>query len=190
MPICWACSNSKEETTVSDSLQTVLSITAEDSVLLFDNAANIDWLQRSFPISKQLLLKEFWIADSLPLVAFNPKKNFYSDYSSVLRWSADSSYVLDGGSYGGVVIRGASGKTRIEAGEPDVEVAMIFPKQQQRARLVFGGPSTTVINYHWVDRTTAAFTIAFDEKGNQQLDTTLWLVDIKDRYFRKYSYHK
>jgi hypothetical protein len=191
LPLYLGCSNGKEENPLSDSLQNVLNITTEDSLLLFDNAANVDWLQKAVPEvinNKPLALKEFWMADSFPLVAFKPTKKFYADYSSVLRWSVDSSYIIDGGSYGGVVIRGADGKTRIEAGEPDTEVALIYPKTSQKTRLLFSGPGTELISYRWVDSTTAAIVMAFDEKGNREIDTSLWLIDVKAKYFRKYQY--
>lgn len=184
-----ACSNSKEESVISDSLQQVNQIIAEDSLLIFDNTAgpiNPNAIV-GLPNTGKLLLKDYWIADSLPFKAFNPGKKFYADYSSVLKWSADSNYIIDGGSYGGVIINGADGKKRVEAGEADTEIALIMPRQQQRARLVFAGPGTELIQFGWADSTTAALWIAFDEKGNRNMDTTLWLIDVSDKYFRKYK---
>jgi len=184
-----SCTNSKEETAVSDSLQQVKQIIAEDSLLIFDNTAGPIGPNAisGLPATGKLLLKDYWIADSLPFKAFKPGKKFYADYSSVLKWSADSNYVIDGGSYGGVVITGADGKKRVEAGEADTEIALILPKQQQRTRLIFAGPGTELIQFGWADSTTAALWMAFDEKGNGNIDTTLWLIDVNDRYFRKYK---
>jgi len=191
-----SCSNDKkdqqkENTVVDDSVQTVKSISSEDSVMIFNNKAdnwigasmqkgNIDW--------NHFHLEEFWSDDSLQEKHFEPEKEFYKDYAQVLRWSPDSSYILDFGSYGSVKVKDNSGNTKIENGEPDTEVSMIYPKQKNKARLLFFGPGTTIIDGRWLDSSQVAVLGLYDGKGNNNADTLMWIINAKDKFFRKYKW--
>ena len=133
-------------------------------------------------------LEEFWSDDSLHEKHFEPGKEFYKDYSTVLRWSPDSSFILDLGSYGSVKVRDNSGNTRIENGEPDTEVSMIYPKQKSKARLFYFGPGTTVVDGRWLDSSQVAVLGLYDERGDHHPDTLMWIINAKDKFFRKYKW--
>jgi hypothetical protein len=181
----------KENTVKDDSLQTVNSIVSEDSVAVFRNNAGT-WISES--IQKNSLdwnrfhLEEFWSEDSLQEKSFEPSPKFYEDYAEVLRWSPDSTYILDIGSYGSVKVKDKSGKTRIETGEPDTEVSMLYPKIKRKERLLFFGPGTVIVDGRWLDAAQVAMLGVYDEKGNRHPDTLLWIINAKDKFFRKYKW--
>lgn len=182
----------KEVTVTEDSLQTVASIASEDSEIIFSNQAS-GWIggamRKNVSDWSRFHLEEFWSDDSLEAKAFQPEKDFYKDYASVLRWSPDSSYVLDFGSYGHVrVTDHASGKTRLEGGEPDTEVALIDPKSNIKTRLLFFGPAATVFDSRWLDSSQVAVIGTYDENNDNHPDTIMWIIDAKDKFFRKYKW--
>jgi len=194
--ISTSCSNNeqdvkKENTVVDDSLQTVKSIVSEDSVMVFRNDAS-NWIGESIQKTgldwNRFHLTEFWSDDSLQEKPFKPSQGFYKDYAQVLRWSPDSSYVLDIGSYGSVKVKDRYGKTRIEMGEPDTEVSMIYPKTKSKTRLLFFGPGTVIVDGRWLDASQVAVLGMYDEKGNHHPDTLLWIINAKDKFFRKYKW--
>jgi hypothetical protein len=181
----------KENTVVDDSLQAVKSIVSEDSVMVFRNDAS-NWIGESIQKTgldwNRFHLTEFWSDDSLQGKPFEPSQEFYKDYTQVLRWSPDSSYVLDIGSYGSVKVKDKNGKTRIETGEPDTEVSMIYPKTKSKTRLLFFGPGTVIVDGRWLDASQVAVLGMYDEKGNHHPDTLLWIINAKDKFFRKYKW--
>ncbi|HEY6977382.1 MAG TPA: hypothetical protein VH396_13890 [Chitinophagaceae bacterium] len=194
--ISTSCSNNeqqakKENTIEDDSLQTVKSIVSEDSVMVFRNDAG-NWIGESIQKTgldwNRFHLTEFWSDDSLQEKSFEPSQEFYKDYAQVLRWSPDSTYVLDIGSYGSVKVKDKNGKTQIESGEPDTEVSMIYPKTKSKTRLLFFGPGTVIVDGRWLDNSQVAVLGMYDEKGNHHPDTLLWIINAKNKFFRKYEW--
>jgi len=181
----------KENTVADDSVQTVRSITMEDSMMIFDNKA-ANWISETIQKNSidwnRFHLEEFWSDDSLMKKSFEPEKEFYKDYAQVLRWSPDSSYVLDLGSYGSVKVKDKSGNTRIESGEPDTEVSMLYPKEKHKTRLLFFGPSTTIVDGRWLDSSQVAVLGLYDENGDHQSDTLMWIINAKENFFRRYKW--
>jgi hypothetical protein len=181
----------KENTVEDDSLQTVKSIVSEDSVIVFRNNAN-NWIGESIQKTgldwNRFHLTEFWSDDSLKEKSFEPSEEFYKDYEEVLKWSPDSTYVLDIGSYGSVKVKDENGKIHIKSGEPDTEVSMIYPKTKSKTRLLFFGPGTVIVDGRWLNDSQVAVLGMYDEKGNHHPDTLLWIINAKDKFFRKYKW--
>ncbi len=100
----------------------------------------------------------------------------------------DSTYVLDIGSYGSVKVKDKTGKTRIESGEPDTEVSLIYPKAKNKARLLFFGPGAVIVDGRWLDSSQVAVVGMYDENENHHSDTLLWIINAKDNFFRKYKW--
>ncbi len=190
------CNNNKntaDKEEVLDSVQTASSIASEDSSMVTDNDTrsfinntlqNTNWQWNRFK------LVEFWADDSLgkSKTAFNPASDFYDKYASVLKWSPDSSYILDFGSYGAVLTKDKKGNSHVVAGDPDTEVSLIYPKEKTKARLLFSGPAMHVLNAVWADSSEVAMLGALDEKNTGHPDTLLWLIDVKENFFRKYKW--
>jgi hypothetical protein len=159
-------------------------------MMIFNN--NADWLSESIKKNNidwnRFHLEEFWSDDSLQKKSFQTDKEFYKYYAQVLRWSPDSSYVLDIGSYGSVKIKDNSGNTRIEGGEPDTEVSLLYPKEKNKVRLLFFGPGTTIVDGRWLDSSQIAMLGLYDENGNHHPDTLMWIINAKENFFRKYRW--
>lgn len=188
------CNNNgkKEEETIElDSAQTAQSIISEDSTIIFDNSTR-QWLGQSLQQNSlnwnRFRLLTFWAEDTLEKTDAGTPPDFYTKYAPVLKWSPDSNYVLDIGSYGAVVLKDTTGKHFVAAGEPDSEVAILFPKENKKTRVLFGGPSLRIINASWADTSQVAMLGSLDTSHTGHPDTLLWLIDVKERFFRKYKW--
>jgi hypothetical protein len=185
-------SDKKEDEVVElDSTQTAESIVAEDSATIFDNSTR-QWLGQSLQQTTlswdRFKLVSFWAEDSLLKTDTPASADFYSKYASVLRWSPDSTYVLDIGSYGAVLLKNKEGKEVVAAGEPDSEVSLLFPKENKKTRVLFGGPSLHILNASWADSSQVAMLGSLDTSHTGHPDTLLWLIDVKEHFFRKYKW--
>lgn len=186
------CNNNKNKNADTDSVETARSISAEDSALLFDRQAHLfisNTLQTTAWKWNQFSLEEFWAEDSVDKKTFTPEADFYKKYADVLKWSPDSTYILDIGSYGSVVLKDTNGNNHIMPGDPDTEVALLYPKEHKKWRLLFGGPSTHVLDAVWADSSDVAMLGALDTKETGHPDTLLWIIDVKENFFRKYKWH-
>lgn len=188
-----SCNNSgeqkKENDHVEDSVETAAGIIKDDSLLIHEQPTSewiINSLQKNNLTPGDLQLKEFWAVDSFNKKQFTPEKDFYSKYAPLLKWSPDSSYVLDEGTYGAIVSHDKNGNTKIEGGDADTEISLLFPKENSKTQLIYSGPSFHFINAKWLDSTQLAMLTSFDEKAGDQSDTTLWIIDVKTKFFRKY----
>ncbi len=177
---------------LSDSMQAVHDIDSADYASLFKSKTNV-WLSGMFD-NKQTKwdnfhLVDYWKDENLKSTPFTLTKKFYADYAMFLKWSPDSSYIFDM-SYGMMVNKDKSGNTSFESGSVDNEVALLNLANKTKTRLIFFGPGTTPVNARWVDSSQVALIGLFDTSGNNPPDTLMWLIDVKENFFRKYSYHK
>ncbi len=192
-----ACNNDatdKADTPVeiTDTLTAEKSIAFEDSALIYEykadtllknnvTAASLKWSNFS--------LSAFWYEDSLPTIAYTAHNNFYKQYQLLLQWSPDSSYILDKGSLNAVLLRGKNGATIIADGDIDTEVSLLNPATKQKARLLYLGSAATLINSCWLNANQVALISTNAEKVNTA-DTVLWIIDVKNLYYRKYKWHQ
>lgn len=179
----------------TDSVHVAHDIVIEDSTMIYDNNTSA-WLGQA--LNKPAInwsrfkLVEFWGEDSTterqPLKT-NP--DFYKNYAPVLKWSVDSMHVLDIGSYGSVMMKNKAGKDTLVHGEPDTEVSLLYPKENLRKRILFGGPSVRVLNAVWADSSEVAMLTSVEKIDSAQkghTDTLLWLIDVKNNFYRKYKW--
>jgi hypothetical protein len=182
-----------DHSVLSDSMQIIHDIDSADYTDLFKYKANT-WLSKVLNNSQtkwdNFHLVDYWKDDSLKRSSFKPAKNFYTDYAMYLKWSPDSNYIFDMGSYGVTVVKDKQGNTSIESGDIDNEVTLLDPVHQTKTRLLFFGPGTTPVNARWLDSSQVALVGLFDTSSNHQPDTLMWLIDVKEKFFRKYSYHQ
>jgi hypothetical protein len=181
-----------DHSVLSDSMQIIHDIDSADYTALFKYKANI-WLSKVLNNSQtkwdNFHLSEFWKVDSLKEISDTLEKGFLTEYAMFLTWSPDSMYLLDRGSYGVTMAKDKNGKLYVESGDVDGEVRLYNTKKHSSARLLFYGPSTNILDARWTDSSQVALLGTFDTSGNHHPDTTLWLIDIKDNFFRKYTYH-
>lgn len=189
-----SCSNSQkeEESVQEDSVIMVEDIAEEDSALIFENNAD-EWLDLSLLNNdagswRKFKLQEFWYEDSMQEQPFQPAPGFYKDYAPLLKWSPDSSYVLDIGTYGKVLVKDKKGNITIQDGEVDTKASLVFAKKGTVAELIFLGAGGNIIDGHWIDSTQFSVLGTFDIKGDQTPDTILWVIDAKEKFFRKYKW--
>lgn len=185
-----ACrSEQKEQQINRDSIAIMPDGEKEDSTLVTTSGI-YEWLGETLKkpaISTKITLEETWNEDSLMVSPLSIEPGFYDDYRQVLRWSPDSQYVIDFGSYGMIATRDANGKVTLEAGEPDTELALLEPATRQRTRLMFVGPSSQVIDATWINNNEAIVVGTFDKTGDNNLDTLMWKINVREKLFRLYN---
>jgi len=176
---------------VQDSVAVALGVTIKDSAVFMKNS-NALWLTKTVGAPNlqwsKLQLENYWSEDTLDWQPFAPGETFYKDYQSVLYWSPDSSYLLDVGSYGLMVVKDENGNTTLEAGDPDTEIAVIVPSKNEKARLMFAGPASYIMGGKWLDSTQASIVGTFDKENSVEKDTLVWMIDIKKNFFRLYNF--
>ncbi|HEX2607808.1 MAG TPA: hypothetical protein VHK91_10530 [Flavisolibacter sp.] len=89
--------------------------------------------------------------DSVPVRSF--KKEDIADFLPYLRFNADSTLALDYVTYNYILQR-RNGTTSLTGGGPDTEVALLNFKDSTRRRILFRGPSETILDAYWEDPET------------------------------------
>jgi len=180
-------------TVLSDSMQLVHDIDSADYASLFKSKSNV-WLSALLDNKEtkwgNFHLVDYWKDDSLKPLPFIPAKNFYTNYAMYLKWSPDSSYIFDMGSYGVTVNKDKDGNTSLESGDIDNEVTLLNPAAKTKTRLIFFGPGITPVNARWIDSSQVALISLFDTSASHNPDTLMWLINVKENFFRKYTYHR
>ncbi len=107
----FGCNNAEKGETrkvENDSMARASALKAEDSTIITSKKLD-KWiaaaLQKPGIEWSSLHLEEYAHEDKHVQEPFTPPANFFTDYAEVLRWSPDSSYVLDIGSYGSVLVK-------------------------------------------------------------------------------------
>lgn len=118
--------------------------------------------------------------------AFQADASFYKDYASVLRWSPDSSYLLDFGSYGNIPVKGKEGRSSLEGGEPDTKIMIAIPGEHKQWLVMFAGPGTSILDAKWKNDHQFMLLYAFQQEHNEA-DTTLIMGDMKTRSLHWYE---
>jgi len=117
---------------------------------------------------------------------FQPEASFYKDYAPVLRWSPDSSYLLDFGSYGNIPVKGKEGRTALEGGEPDTKIMVAIPSQHTQWLVMFAGPGTAIVDAKWKNQHQFMLLYTFEQDSGHK-DTTLIMGDMRTRGLHWYQ---
>ncbi|MGF7232679.1 hypothetical protein [Arachidicoccus sp.] len=196
---CKSKNNEKQSSGSTDSL----AVNTEDSVQLIHDFSLEDgehifkintqqWLKSTLKNNKadwkNFSYKSIQEIDTLSdSTLFKPAKDFYKNYQSVLRWSLDSNFIIDFGSYGSMAIKDDSGNTRLEGSDPDTKVSLINVKEQRQSQLLFAGPSTKIIDVKWLSSTEAVMLFS-EQAAHNECDTLLWFIDVPRNQIRQYQY--
>jgi hypothetical protein len=185
---CKQRNNNADDKSAIDSSRVTINLRTEDSTVIHTKAVT-DWINDNYKSlgSKQFTLEDFSSNDSVLTEAFAPNSDFFKNYRSVLRWSPDSAFILDIGSYGSVLVKDVNGNYKVEAGEPDTEVALLDLKNKARKRLLMAGPSSTIVDGKWINNNVLLVTGTFDKTGSGDRDTLMWLINVKENFFSLYN---
>ena len=150
------------------------------------------WLEQTTR-NAQVRLKNFkyaenWVDDSLVITKQNFEKDFLKAYESVLVYSPDEKKVLDLGSYGSISSKSKTGKTRIQQGGPDTEVAVIDINAKKRRRIFFSGPGNSVEKGFWMNDSTVV--LAGKSNAENAEIPMLWMITLSDtsNHITRYEY--
>ena len=179
-----ACNNDPRKATTIDREKNKME--QNDSVPLFSPAVAA-WVNANLKTAHTTLaLEERWQDDSLQQEPFQLTQSFAQNYKTVLRWSPDSNYILDIGSYGAVVEKNNDGEVDLQYGEPDTEVALIDTKKSLRTRLFYVGPSAEIKDGMWLNNTELMVLGTFKSDVGV-IDTLSWKVDLQSNFFALYN---
>jgi hypothetical protein len=150
------------------------------------------WLEQTIK-NPEVRLKDFkyadnWVDDSLVISRQNLDGDFLKTYESVLVYSPDEKKVLDVGSYGSVITKNKKGKSTIQPGGPDVEVAIIDVPGKKRRRIFFSGPGSLVEKGFWMNDSTVVLAGKSHEQ-NAEIPM-LWMIRLNDtsNFITRYEY--
>jgi len=196
-----ACNSGNEKTVAVDSTtrnnapDTSTTFTPIDSSTEFLDTFSTNlqpWLEQTIH-NPQVRLRDFkyadnWVDDSLVTSKQNLDRDFLKVYQSVLIYSPDEKKVLDLGSYGSVVDKGANGQSRIQAAGPDIEVAVIDLPAKKRRRIFFSGPGSLVEKGFWMNDSTVV--LAGKSHDQNAEIPMLWMITMNDtsNHVTRYEY--
>jgi len=178
---------------VADSLQLVHDIDSADYAYLFKNKTNV-WISKALNNDSirwtNFALNDFWQADSLLPLKDTFTTAFVTTHKAFLQVSPDSAYILDPGSYGAEIKKDKNGQLYLEGGDVDFEIALYNIKTRQASRLMFFGPGMQFMGARWAGAAQVAVLGSLPGNDNKHRDTTLWLINVDNNFFRKYTYAK
>lgn len=99
-------------------------------------------------------------------------------YKPLLIYNADSTLAIDLFSYNYLLSR-RGGTTYAQAGEPDTEVALIDFKENKRRRLLYVGPSFSILDAKWLDTEEVAIAGA-EVISDQQIKPIIWKISLPE----------
>ena len=123
-----------------------------------------------------------------PSTHFEMPENYKEHYASILRWSKDSNYVVDLGSYGMVAVEGPDGKVKLDGGEPDTRVMLVNPIKNEQTQILFGGPGLHVMDAKWVN--DSVFALLYANTVHQKPDTLLMFTNTRTMQTNTYNHHE
>jgi hypothetical protein len=118
--------------------------------------------------------------------AFPLDKKRLQAFADYLIYNSDSSLAIDLYSYNYVPVQ-HDGKTVLEQGEPDTEVALIDTKANTRRRVFFTGPGTSVHQAKW-EQEKSIFMAGVEEIGPDSVKPVLWKINLQDKTMEIYNY--
>ncbi|GAA0531202.1 hypothetical protein [Chitinophaga japonensis] len=110
----------------------------------------------------------------------------FREFQPYFVYSPDSSRIVDMVSYGSFLHKGKNGKTVLEAGEPDVEVAIVNVQTKKRERILFAGPSTVIKEAVWVDDHTVLIAGGMYDEQNS-LKPVIWKYDTESKLLENWE---
>lgn len=123
-----------------------------------------------------------------PTAHFEMPKDFAKHYAPLLRWSKDSNYIVDLGSYGRVTNEDKEGNVTLEAGEPDTRVMLINLIKHEQTQILFGGPGLQVMDAKWVN--DSVFGLIYANTVHTKPDTLLMLTNTHSLEANTYNYNE
>jgi len=176
-----SCSNKRQEKKVDTT-----SSLSEDSASIFSNAVTT-WIDSNLHTSSSILThEERWQDDSVHAEPYQVPEGFVKNYSPLLRWSPDSTLILDFGSHGSLIVPNKKGHPHLEKGEPETEIALVDMEHNQRTRLLYVGPSAKILDGLWLDNSELMILGTFKSDGGVT-DTLSWKIDLQENLFILYN---
>lgn len=175
----------------ADSVQDVNNLVEEDGGKLF-NSPMRNWLSKNLP-SSIINWSNFKFIDNSPLniedsSSYVVDNQFFKDYQSVLRWSADSSLLVDFGSYGSTPVKDKNGKTYLEGTDPESYVYIIDLKHLIKKQILHTGPSLQIRDVKWMDSAEFVMILVDNSSATTKEKYQIWLVDCRSNSFRSYLF--
>ena len=128
-------------------------------------------------------LNEIVTIDTAQSYGIEPKLKAFYPY---LIYNTDSSLAIDLYSYSYVPTK-REGKTVIQPGGADSEVAMVDLKNESRKRILFNGPSIIVLDAKWLNEQEIIVAGA-EDIGHNNLKPVLWKVNLVANSMQLYTY--
>lgn len=175
---------------IADSLQLANNIDSADYRLLFKNKTNA-WLSKIL-VSNHSTWGDFrlleYYTDTHQVYADTPVNKFLTGYAMFLKWSPDSAYILDYGSFGITMSRNKTGKLYVESGDVDLQVSVLNYKEKTSKRLLIFAPGSYPLYARWMDSSQVALVSLIGTTEHRHPDTLLWMFNAKNNLLRKYKY--
>lgn len=153
--ILTACNNSDVKTVdpQPDSTSSPVVIEKVDTVLTSESFKFFTKPEKQNSMGSYKMVST-WKEDSMIISEFSTTNKFLDTYKELLRFSPDSLYYIDMGSYNVEVETDANGKKIYQDLGPDTEISLVSMNDNKKRRLLFLGPGSIVEDAGWMDKET------------------------------------
>lgn len=128
-----------------------------------------------------------WKEDSMLISEFNTTKPFVDKYRELLRFSPDSTYFIDLGSYNVEVETDSKGNKTYQDIGPDIEISLVSINDKKRTRLIFLGPGSIIDDAGWIDNETAIIAGRQAQPNGTDFYRVIWKYHLPTNTFYMYE---
>jgi len=133
-------------------------------------------------------LSELWVEDEMVSEPYVPSSEFFELYNPFLKYSQDSSYIVDLDSYNVHLKKEKDGKIVGYEEGPDCQIYLIDREKGIRERLLFFGPGTYVHEALWQDNETVILFGITEFNEFNAPNPVVWKINVEENLYEKYDY--
>ena len=174
------------DSTISETIDTVLT---QQMIGVFRNSpatGKIREAEAAFDFSKFRMVNT-WKEDTVMSQPFVVTPSYLKGQANLLKYSPDSSYLLDLDSYA-VEVNAPKRKEPVKMRGPDTEVSLININDKNKIRLLFMGPAGSVEDGSWMDNDNIIL-LGMEERSNDgNRVPVIWKYHLPTKTFYLYEY--
>lgn len=131
-------------------------------------------------------MTDVWKEDSMLTSTFQATPEYYENYGRFLKYSPDSTYFIDLDSYNINIYKNKKGNWVGEELGPDTEVSLVNPKTNEKTRLLFLGPGSSVEESIWLDDENVAL-LGITDDGVTGATAVVWKYHLPTQTYYLYE---
>lgn len=176
------------DSSISETIDTVLT---QNMISFFQQSGTtkkIREVESGFDFGRFRMVNT-WKEDTVLSQPFTITPSYLKGQGNLLKYSPDSSYLLDLDSYA-IELNASKQKEAVKMRGPDTEVSLIDIERKNKTRLLFMGPAGSVEEGGWIDNDNILL-LGMEERSNDSTRIpVIWKYHVPTKTFYLYEYPK